>query len=236
MRRPELVVGTLVGALTATFAMRLMAAGMRSEAAVLFSAFCIPLIYIFVAYLAATALGLDRWATLVSPTTPPKLIFRWAGYGLALAVGLQLFVPLVYGLILLPFRPKEVLQAARTTTVLWFRWPGMSPMVLRSLVGSPISEELLFRGCLLSFYQAREVAPFRIGKYVLDGSNVLCSLAFALFHLVNQRETVLHLTTVWVISMFLGKAKKETGGLLAPVICHFLLNFVGHTAFQFVPK
>lgn len=50
----------------------------------------------------------------------------------------------------------------------------------------------------------------------------------------SGRETVLDLAVIWVISMLLGKARRETGGLLAPMLCHFVFNLFAHTMFRVV--
>lgn len=87
----------------------------------------------------------------------------------------------------------------------------------------------MVRGCVLSLYQKYETAPFKVGRVMLDGPNVMSSLSFALLHLVNKGETVLELAMVWVIPMFLGRARRKTGGLLTPMLCHSVFNLVART-------
>jgi membrane protease YdiL (CAAX protease family) len=229
LARIRLLAWTLGGTAVAIALMRFMGHIVGPAGTTVFSFLFVPLIFIFGGSLAATALRLEGWATLIGPNTTMKSTVRLVAAAFALALGLKIGPNLIYGLVLYLLKPEVVHEAAQATKVALFQWPGMSPMLFRSLVGSPISEELLVRGCLLSFYQRCEVAPLRVGKVVLDGPNVMTSLAFALFHLTNKGETALDLAAVWVISMFLGKAKRETGGLLVPMLSHFAFNFVAHT-------
>jgi membrane protease YdiL (CAAX protease family) len=235
LARAKIMVWTVGGAAAAIALVYFMGSIVGPTGSAVFSFYLLPLIFIFVAWIAATALRLEGWATVIGPNTTVHSSVRLVACAFALALGLKIGPQLVYGLVLYLLKPEAIREAVQTTKVAVFEWPGMTPSLFRSLVGSPISEELLVRGCLLSLYQRYEVSPFRVGRVVLDGPNVVSSIAFALFHLVNKGETGLELVLVSIISMFLGKARRTTGGLLAPMLSHSVFNFVAHTILRVVP-
>ncbi len=95
--------------------------------------------------------------------------------------------------------------------------------VFRRLVGSPLGEELLFRGWLLGFLTARMPGTSRIGILSLSHANMLSSVAFALIHAGNG---VTNVATAYVCSLVLGAAQERSKSLLVPIWCHFLFNLV----------
>lgn len=206
--------------------------------AAVFSYIAIPIIYILAAWITARTLRVEGWATVIGHKTSVRSTLLHIAAAFCLAIGLRIGLSFITALLAYIQNPEEQLAAARTAAqtvrVVFFQWPGMSLRLMRSLVGSAISEELFFRGCLLSLYERWEVASFRIGRVVLDGPNTMVSIAFALGHLVNGDETPLSLLAIFMVSMFLGRARRKTGGLLAPMLCHSVSNFVPRTMFQVV--
>jgi len=221
-----MAVGAVVGSTTS------------SDGLAVFSYIVIPFIFVLAAWITARTLHVEGWATIIGHNTSVRSTLTHVAAAFCLAIGLKVGLSFITAVVAYIQNPEEQLAAARaaaqTARIVLFRWPGMSLRLMRSLVGSAVSEELLVRGCLLSLYERWEVAPFRIGKIVLDGPNVMSSIAFALFHLVNGDETVLTLLGIFAISLFLGRAKRKTGGLLVPMLCHSVFNFVPRTMFQIV--
>lgn len=119
-----------------------------------------------------------------------------------------------------------------------FRWPDASLPVFRSVVGSPIAEELLFRGWLMSWLREQDLAPVRLGKYPIDAPNFLTSLCFATIHVLNGGSVgtlVASVVSVFLISLLLGKARNESGGILVPMLCHAVINFINHAVLVPIP-
>jgi membrane protease YdiL (CAAX protease family) len=158
--------------------------------------------------LAATTRTAWRLA-VVSGTTWRSL----ASFSL-IAVGLELLLRLV-------------LTAARgdlTSWVPFFNTLRLPPIyVFRGLVGSPVGEELLFRGWLLGFLAVRMPGVSRIGRVTLSYANILTSLAFALGHIANGVTAV---CTAYICSLVLGAAQEQSKSLLVPIWCHFLINLM----------
>lgn len=71
-----------------------------------------------------------------------------------------------------------------------FRWPDPSLQVIRSVIGSPIAEELLFRGWLMCWLKEKDLAGVAVGKSHMDTPNLLTSLCFAVTHLFNGGSAV----------------------------------------------
>jgi len=191
---------------------------------VAFSAFLIPVIFLSTALILGWVSRTHNWASL------------WGTGFTARTAGIYL------GASFLIVAASKLLNAAILKTVyssaiqglrlIPFYFPGLSPVFLRSVVGSPISEEVLFRGWLLTWLQGRDLAPVKIGRLAVNAANFLTTLSFVVLHLANG--LTLNLISVFFISLLLGSARLRSGGILLPVLCHALINLMGSFSFVWV--
>ena len=101
-----------------------------------------------------------------------------------------------------------------------------------------MAEELLFRGLVMSWLRERDLAPVTLGTYHIDAPNLLTSLCFATIHVLNAGSVgtrIVSVVSVFLISLLLGKARNNSGGILVPVLCHAVINFINHAVFVPVP-
>lgn len=179
------------------------------------------------------------------------VLFVLTGLVLARATGIQRSIRLVGSDLTLsnslPFVAAAVLiPTISTLAILWFGralLPGITQHVahgivlsgpmFRSLIGSPVGEEVLFRGWLLSWLASRDDSRYVVFGCTLSLANLLTALAFAAVHLMNGIAwyTPISLLSVFAVALALGRAKERTGGLLLPMVCHFLTNFVSNVVF-----
>ena len=97
---------------------------------------------------------------------------------------------------------------------------GFSPLVLIFLLAFIIqtaSEEIMFRGYLLSSF------GHKIGT---SWAVILSSLLFALFHLINGDATILGITSLFFIGLFLGFYMIRTNNLWGAFGIHAAWNFL----------
>ncbi len=80
-------------------------------------------------------------------------------------------------------------------------------------IGAPLSEELLFRGFLLS-----SVGSSRLGYWP---SATLVALSWTMLH---ASYSAIGMIEVFVIGMYLSWTLKRTGSLLVPLFCHAVYN------------
>ena len=90
--------------------------------------------------------------------------------------------------------------------------------------GAPLSEELLFRGFLLSALSATALGYWQ--------SAVIATLAWTSLHFTYSW---VGLTEVFVIGMYLSWLLWRTGSLLPPLVCHALYNSCLLAALRFWP-
>lgn len=222
-RFKQLLVPTLVLSILFAIAITVPASTsfMSVEARLAYSYLGIPVIFVAVACAAAWRTRTRGWASLSGPGT---------------RIGTMLFYLAVSGAIVLASRPLNawiaVLQWSGITSkyrLVTLVPPELTPQFLRSVVGSPISEELLFRGWLLTWLRQRELPAVGFGRrFSVDGTNLLVSLSFGLMHLISQ-GSIYTMIGVAVISLVFGAARIKSGGLLLPMLCHALVNLVNAT-------
>ncbi len=104
----------------------------------------------------------------------------------------------------------------------WLYQPGQEYILTMELLpadillgwfAAPISEEFLFRGVLFSILLARGWRPML--------TVFVCAALFALTHAQYQ---LLGLLIVFISGVLFGLLRLRSGGLLAPILCHALLN------------
>jgi hypothetical protein len=100
------------------------------------------------------------------------------------------------------------------------QWPLAAAVVG---IGAPLSEELLFRGFLLS-----ALAQTRLG---FRGAAVVSTLAWAALH---AGYSALGLAEVFAIGLFFSWLLWRTGSLWVPIFCHALYNSLILLALRFV--
>jgi hypothetical protein len=153
--------------------------------------------------------GLPVAAVLARLKSPaPLRALAWSAGFLALGVLLVLAVGLLLSPLLRNAQPpqRELMEMIRgtggllPTAVLFLTMAGLAPAF----------EELMFRGALLPWLQARLGARWAVP---------LSALAFAAIHLQPMA-----LPTLFTLGTVLGLAARRTGGLLAPVAVHAAWN------------
>ena len=99
-------------------------------------------------------------------------------------------------------------------------WPFREPLrfVYPALL-YPVIEEIIFRGFLQEFIQAR-LRPWRLGP--LTHANILTSLIFTALHFINHPP--LWAAAVLLPSLLFGLTKDRSGGLAAPIVLHVFYN------------
>lgn len=156
----------------------------------------------------AEVLALDRPA-------PARLVIA--------AIVLMFAAQVAYNAIVLPIARDTVLEDVR---------PYIEPLrsdafwlfALAIVVGAPLSEELLFRGFLLS-----ALARSRLGFF---GGALLTTLGWTVLH---AGYSGLGLVEVFLAGLFFSWLLWRTGSLWVPLICHALYNGVVLVALLFVP-
>lgn len=173
-----------------------------------FALFTLPLIlYVGVVH------GLGPRATLAALGLREEGAGRALAMGAGLAIGFLVLLALVLGA-LSPWLPESALEneqalvIARSVTL---------PAALILAVGSGLGEELFFRG----FLQPR----FGI---------LATSVVFSLAHL--NYGSVSEVVVVFVLSLALGLAYRETRNLWTPVAAHFTFNFVQLLVGMYAPE
>lgn len=139
------------------------------------------------------------------------------------AIVLMFVVQVVYNAIVLPFARDTVFEDVR---------PYIEPLrsdafwlfALAIVVGAPLSEELLFRGFLLS-----ALARTRLGYF---GAALLTTLGWTILH---AGYSGLGLVEVFLAGLFFSWLLWRTGNLLVPLICHAFYNAVVLIALLFLP-
>lgn len=99
-------------------------------------------------------------------------------------------------------------------------WPLREPLrFIYPAMLYPIIEEIIFRGFLQEFIQAR-IRPWRLGP--LTHANILTSLIFTALHFINHPP--LWAAAVLLPSLLFGLTKDRSGGLAAPIVLHVFYN------------
>lgn len=154
---------------------------------------------------AAGLLGGNRADVLaLNQSTPARLFVA--------AVLVMLAAQVIYNVIVLPFAGETVVEDVQ---------PLLKPLQsdafwlfgLAIVVGAPLSEELLFRGFLLS-----ALAQSRIGYF---GATLLTTLGWTVLH---AGYSGLGLIEVFLAGLLFSWLLWRTGNLWVPVVCHAFYN------------
>lgn len=165
----------------------------------------------------------------------PELSLRVAVTYVAISAVLVLATRLLLNQVLMRHLYPDQLVGFR---VALFRWPDASLPVFRSVAGSPLAEELLFRGWMMSWLRGKDLGPIGLGRHHIDAPNLLTSLCFATTHLLNSGSVgarIVNAVSVFFISLLLGKARNRSGGILVPMLCHAVINFINHAVLVPIP-
>jgi membrane protease YdiL (CAAX protease family) len=144
---------------------------------------------------------------------------------LALAIVI-LGLRLLWWLYLRAFMP-DLLPVVAPLSFHW-KWKGWGHAAVRSLICSPISEEILFRGWLLKWLGDRDAGTIGVGRFLITRANLVCSIAFTLAHLTATGPLYgLRLFGVFCGSLAFGISREKTGGLAVPIMLHAVANLFG---------
>ncbi len=112
------------------------------------------------------------------------------------------------------------LLSAISTPATDLAWPLREPLrFLYPALLYPVIEEIIFRGWLQEFIQAR-FRSWRLGP--LTHANLFTSLVFTALHFINHPP--LWAAAVFLPSLLFGLAKDRSGGLTAPILLHVFYN------------
>ena len=139
------------------------------------------------------------------------------------AVVLMFALQMTYHIVVLPFARDTVMEDVK---------PFLEPLqsdafwlfALAIVVGAPLSEELLFRGFLLS-----SLAQTRLGYF---GATLATTLGWTVLH---AGYSGLGLVEVFLAGLFFSWLLWRTGNLWVPLVCHAFYNAVVLVALLFVP-
>ncbi len=104
------------------------------------------------------------------------------------------------------FSDSEALASAREMSLM---------TLIPGVLAGPVFEELAFRGLLLGVLLARGWNPF--------AAIVLVAAIFAITH---HQYTPAGLIVIFIGGLIFGMLRVATGGLLAPMLSHMLVNFM----------
>ncbi len=139
------------------------------------------------------------------------------------AVVLMFVLQMTYHIIVIPFARDTVMDDVK---------PFLEPLrsdafwlfALAIVVGAPLSEELLFRGFLLS-----ALSQTRLGFF---GASLVTTLGWTVLH---AGYSGLGLVEVFLAGLFFSWLLWRTGNLWVPLVCHAFYNGVVLVALLFVP-
>jgi membrane protease YdiL (CAAX protease family) len=100
---------------------------------------------------------------------------------------------------------------------------GFAPwmITLYFVIGSPIQEEIIFRGLIQSMLERRWMITFSVFGGSLSGA---VAFTAALFGIIHLEAGVVVATGAIVLGLVAGELKRRSGSLLPAVIVHALFN------------
>lgn len=130
----------------------------------------------------------------------------------AFFIVIAIHYPLAYGwLYLLEAAGQEVeLQDTVSIFAEIDQAPILILMVILTVIGAPLSEEILFRGCLYRFLKAR--MPLIVAM-------LLSGLLFALLH-----PNLMSFAPLFLLGIVLAYAYERTGSIKVPILIHGIFN------------
>lgn len=140
-------------------------------------------------------------------------------FDVTLGLGVGLVVVVVSALLERVAEWARRLSEAFTGLLGPLSWGQISVFALTSSIG----EELLFRGFLQQWISANLLD----GPYASAVGLIITSVVFGIIHIGPDRKTFLPWTIMAIAMGFvLGAMYMYTGNVLAPVLCHFTINFI----------
>ncbi|MGE5561250.1 MAG: lysostaphin resistance A-like protein [Chloroflexota bacterium] len=172
--------------------------------------------------------GVEDVARMVGPGTNIRTAAKYLACFAAIGLTVQGICALFLGVI----SPTE----AQTLRFYFFKQaPIMSNLM--PLLMAPITEEIFFRGWLLGWFDKRVLSPLRLFGVEVNQAIVLSSLAFGVVHVFNIHgvftwpKLALRIVGPFIIGIFLARCRRESGGLLIPMVCHSFCNFIANYIF-----
>lgn len=214
----------VVGALLYMILIVMVSAVLPRALLLFYSAVLTPAIFVVTAFWLARRTCLGDWLTFWSPQLSLGVALKYVGLVAAISLAARALV-----MFLAPHVYPQFLAGSK---LVMFRWPPLSLPLFRSVVGSPVGEEILFRGWMMSWLREKDLAPYHLGKHPIDATNLLTSLTFALLHILNSSPVAVRVTNmvaVFFISLLLGKARNRSGGILLPMVLHAVINFISQS-------
>lgn len=138
--------------------------------------------------------------------------FSWHDLGYAV----PLLVLISISNILFGFLFPKTQNQIELESIVFYSLQNYILILITRILAVPITEELLFRGILMSSY-------FKNSKYHLD--ILLSALLFGVAHVYRHQFVVTDLIVYTVMGLVFGYYFKKTNHLLYPIILHILLNF-----------
>ena len=92
------------------------------------------------------------------------------------------------------------------------------PEVIKTVIISPISEEVIFREWIYNFLKKRT-------KFY----NIIQAFLFALFHFILVQSIY-----AFISGIFLGNVKRKTDSLEVVIFCHFFFNLIGFQYLEYI--
>lgn len=149
--------------------------------------------------------GLDRRA------------WNWRGLTLGVVLGVAV-VAVPTGLLLLAGHVGITTATGSSVSTGEAMWAATALFLPAAL-----AEELLFRGF------AYDLAARKLG---VRSAIALTSVFFAMAHVANPDPSPIAIVSVTAAGLFLGALRAATGGIVAPVVAHFFVNFTQSAAFH----
>jgi membrane protease YdiL (CAAX protease family) len=148
----------------------------------------------------------EPWSFLGLRAYPWRSTLLWCGAMLAFIV-LQDSLSVALGRPIVPAFMAEVYSSARSQLLL----------LLALVVAAPLTEELFFRGFLLSAFQSLGI-PFRAGA-------VVTSIGWALIH---SQYDAYDITIIFVMGLLLAEARLRAGSIMPCIAMHSFGNLVAY--------
>ncbi|HEV2212552.1 MAG TPA: CPBP family intramembrane glutamic endopeptidase [Gammaproteobacteria bacterium] len=148
-------------------------------------------------------------------TSAPRWLLKGLGWGLALTLVLR-------GLaMVLPLGAAADLGDLQRWHIVLFFW-----------IGTPIQEELIFRGLVQTEVERRGAAALKLGKLALPFPVLVSALLFALVHIATARlgaslsQVLFTVGGAFVLGLLAAGLRQRSGSLLPCILVHALFNIV----------
>lgn len=194
--------------------------GLRSVFPASITTLGLPVLQIVAAIILARITGLANWARLVGPGTKARTVLKYIGLIALVNLAVQGGTP---------YLRSWIFPAFRDFRFAYFIKPQLNLHLVQGLLAAPISEELIMRGWLMGWLDKKGLSAIHVGNLKLDQAMILTSLVFAFAHFfrVPLWYVPFKIVSVFIQAMVFAYAKRESNGLLIPMLCHATTNFIG---------